>query len=112
MHPFAYSRASSEDDAARQLAERGATPLGGGTDLLARISHELESPDTVVDLPAIPQAREVTPLSDGGVRIGGAVRLAHLARHPFVRDRFPALGLACESVGTPALRTMGTIAGN
>jgi xanthine dehydrogenase YagS FAD-binding subunit len=112
IHQFTYSRASSEDDAARQLAERGATPLGGGTDLLVCIREDLARPDTVVDLTAIPQAREVTPLSDGGVRIGGAVRLAHLARHPFVRDRFPALGLACDSVGTPALRTMGTIAGN
>jgi xanthine dehydrogenase YagS FAD-binding subunit len=38
--------------------------------------------------------------------------LAHLASHPLVRDRFGTLALAAESVGTPALRNMGTIAGN
>src|SRR5262245_38221043 len=108
MHQFTYTRASSDEDAARQLAERGATPLGGGTDLLVCIREDLARPDTVVDLTAIPQGRDVTSLNDGGVRIGGAVRLAQLARHPFVRDRFPALAQACESVGTPALRTMGT----
>src|SRR5690349_1250065 len=112
INQFAYSRASSEEDADRQLAAAGAAPLGGGTDLVVCIREHLASPDTLVDLTRIPGARDVTTLADGGLRIGGSARIARLARDPLIRDRFPALSQACESVGTPALRTMGTIAGN
>jgi xanthine dehydrogenase YagS FAD-binding subunit len=112
INQFAYSRASSSEDADRRLAEAGAAPLGGGTDLVVCIREHLARPDTLVDLTRIPGARDVTSLEDGGLRIGGSARLAQLARDPLVRDRFPALFQACESVGTPALRTMGTIAGN
>ena len=112
IHPFAYGRASSVEDADQRLAVSGAVPLGGGTDLVVCIREEIARPDAVVDLTRIPGARDVTGREDGGVRIGGAARLADLARHELVRDRFAALAQACESVGTPALRTMGTIAGN
>jgi xanthine dehydrogenase YagS FAD-binding subunit len=112
IHQFTYGRATSSDDAARLLAEPGAVPLGGGTDLVPCIREQLATPDSVVDVTRVPGAREIEWRPDGGVRIGGAVRLAQLARDAKVRDRFLALAQACESVGTPALRTMGTIAGN
>jgi len=112
INQFAYSRASSSEDADRKLAAAGAAPLGGGTDLVVSIREHLARPETLVDLTRIPDAQAVTERADGGVRIGGSARLAHLARHPLIRDRFGALAQACESVGTPALRTMGTIAGN
>jgi len=112
INQFAYSRASSSEDADRKLAAAGAAPLGGGTDLVVCIREHLARPETLVDLTRIPDAREVTERPEGGVRIGGSARLAQLARHPVVHDRFPVLAQACESVGTPALRTMGTIAGN
>jgi xanthine dehydrogenase YagS FAD-binding subunit len=76
------------------------------------IREDLARPNVLVDLTRIPDAREMTWRPDGGVRIGGSVRLAAIARDPRLRERFGALAQACESVGTPALRTMGTIAGN
>jgi len=112
INQFAYSRASSSEDADQKLAVTGAAPLGGGTDLVVCIREHLARPETLVDLTRVPDGRGVTERSDGGLRIGGSERLASLARQPVVRDRFSALAQACESVGTPALRTMGTIAGN
>ena len=112
INQFAYSRASSSEDADQKLAAAGAAPLGGGTDLVVCIREHLARPDSLVDLTRIPEGQGVTELPDGGLRIGGSARLAYLARQPLVRDRFSALAQACESVGTPALRTMGTIAGN
>src|SRR5687768_5843344 len=72
----------------------------------------LVRPDTLVDITRVPGARELSWQPDGGLRVGAGVSLGRLARDPRVRDRFRALAEACESVGTPALRTMGTIAGN
>ena len=112
IHQFVYGRATSNDDADRQLAEPGAAPLGGGTDLVVCMRENLARPDRLVDLTRIPDARAIEWKQDGSLRVGGSVRLATLIADPLVRDRFGALAQACESVGTPALRTMGTIAGN
>jgi len=111
-HPFLYRHATSTDDAAQQLGEPGAVPLGGGTDLLVTIAEELCEPDVVVDLRTIGDGARIDGTDDGGVRIGAAARIADIARSPQVRERFPALAEACDVVATPALRNMATIGGN
>jgi xanthine dehydrogenase YagS FAD-binding subunit len=50
--------------------------------------------------------------TDGSLRIGAATSLDTIADDARVRASFPALAQACESVGSPALRNMGTIGGN
>ena len=112
MQPFSYRAAESIADATRALADAGAVPLGGGTDLLVLIDEGLAAPSVVVDLRRLPGARTVTVEPNGLVRIGAAARLGDLARDPTIRERFPALAQACEAVGTPALRNMGTLGGN
>ncbi|MDQ8153879.1 MAG: FAD binding domain-containing protein [Gemmatimonadota bacterium] len=112
MHPFAYHAASSADDAVRALASPAAAPLGGGTDLLVAMKGELARPDLLVDLRRIPGATDITLAPDGAARLGCAVRLADLATHPGVIERYAALAQAAASVGTPQLRNMGTIGGN
>ena len=46
------------------------------------------------------------------LHVGGSARLQAVADHPLVRERAPALAEAARQVGTPALRAMGTLAGN
>jgi xanthine dehydrogenase YagS FAD-binding subunit len=113
VHPFDYHAATSLDDAALRLAAPGSVPLGGGTDLLVAVKEGLARPATLVDLRrAGADAREIREPGDGGLRIGAAARVADVAAHPTVRERFPALAAAAASVGTYALRAMGTIGGN
>ena len=109
---FEYHRPENVADAARLLESSDALPMGGGTDLLVLIKEQLAHPRSVVDLRAIPDSRTVAPTEDRALRIGAAARIADIARHEDVRSRFPALASACESVGTTALRHMGTIGGN
>ena len=111
-HPFLYQRATSLDDAARRLGEPGAMSLGGGTDLLVAIAEEISLPDVLVDLRTIPDSTGVRALGNGSIRIGASTRVSELAADPLVYDTFPALAQACDVVGTPALRHMGTIGGN
>lgn len=111
-HPFVYRRAASLDDAAQQLAQPGTMSLGGGTDLLVTIAEQLAAPEVLVDLRAIPGSDEIRATASGGIRIGASARIADIARHALVRERFPALAEACDVVATPALRHMGTIGGN
>jgi xanthine dehydrogenase YagS FAD-binding subunit len=112
MHPFAYHRADSLADAVRHMADAGTMPLGGGTDLLVLIGEGLATPKALVDLRRLPHSRGVTVETDGVVRIGAATRVSDLAEDTIISERFPALAQACEAVGTPALRNMGTIGGN
>jgi xanthine dehydrogenase YagS FAD-binding subunit len=112
MHPFAYHSADSLADAVRHLADAGTMPVGGGTDLLVLIDEGLVTPNALVDLRRMPGARGVTVESDGVVRIGAATRVSDVATDTVIGERFPALAQACEAVGTPALRNMGTIGGN
>jgi xanthine dehydrogenase YagS FAD-binding subunit len=86
--------------------------MGGGTDLLVSIDEGFVRASTVVDLRRIPDGNGITTLSDGSVRIGAATRVHDLAADASIAARYRALSEACEVVGTPALRQMGTIGGN
>ncbi|HWH51796.1 MAG TPA: xanthine dehydrogenase family protein subunit M [Gemmatimonadaceae bacterium] len=110
--PFRYERALSIEDAARHLSAPQTSPLGGGTDLLVAIAEEIVHPSVLVDLRGIAGSEGVSALDGGAVRIGASTRIASIAANPLIRERYRALADACDLVGTPALREMGTLGGN
>jgi xanthine dehydrogenase YagS FAD-binding subunit len=112
MKSFRYHRPATSGDALAALAAPRAVALGGGTDLLVTMKEGLAEPAQLVDLRYVRGAREITVRADGSVRLGGAVRIADIAAHAVIREKFAALAEAARLVGTPALRNMGTIAGN
>lgn len=111
MPPFSYARPATLPDALRALAEPGTAAIGGGTDLLVCIEEGLAAPTQVVDVRALPGANEIRT-DTTGLRIGAGVRIAAIAAHAGIRAQYPVLAEAAASVGTPALRNMGTLAGN
>ncbi|MGI9076318.1 MAG: FAD binding domain-containing protein [Gemmatimonadaceae bacterium] len=112
MHPFSYHRATSLDDATRHLAEADALPIGGGTDLLVFLQEGLAEPGELVALSGIPGWRGIHARDDGSMRLGAGARISDIAKHAEIQRNFPALSQACNSVGTAALRHMGTLGGN
>lgn len=112
MSSFDWIRSQSLEHARNLLSEPGSVPLGGGTDLLVAIDEGIMRPRRLVDLRGVPELGRLDWRPDGSVFIGAAVRIARLARDPQVRERLPAIAQAAESVGTPALRNMGTLGGN
>jgi xanthine dehydrogenase YagS FAD-binding subunit len=109
---FLYKRATSFSQAATLLAEPGAQALGGGTDLLVCIDEGITAPSTLVDLRSIDGGDSLAWSAAGALRISAAARVSDIASDARVREHFPALAQACEAVGSPALRHMGTIGGN
>lgn len=107
-----YQRPDSLRSATELLSVDGAQALGGGTDLLVTIREGLARPERIVDLRAIPGIDAIEWGTDGAVRIGAAAGIAALAGDERIREQFPALAMACDSVGSPALRNMGTLAGS
>ena len=107
-----YARPVTAADAAGLAGRDDAAPLGGGTDLLVALREGIVRPGLLVDLRAVPGMDALEWGADGSLTIGGAATMAVLASDPLLRERFPVLSQACESVGSPALRNMGTIGGN
>jgi xanthine dehydrogenase YagS FAD-binding subunit len=107
-----YQRPTDVQTALGLLQGEAGFAMGGGTDLLVALREGLVRPERVVDLRGIPDANRVEWLPDGALRMGAAVRIATIAEDQEVHQRLPALAMACESVGSPALRNMGTLGGN
>lgn len=86
--------------------------LGGGTDLLVAMREGLVRPDALVDLRGLPASADITWSADGSLRLGASVTIAAIAADERIVHHYAALAQACETVGSPALRNMGTIGGN
>jgi xanthine dehydrogenase YagS FAD-binding subunit len=85
--------------------------MAGGTDLLTEIKDEIIGPEFVVDLKSIPGLSYIKK-EKSGVRIGALTSLTRLAEDPLIKNEYPALHEAANSVATPQLRNMGTAGGN
>jgi len=90
----------------------------GGTDLLQLVKDRIPNrpgsgtPDVLINLKGIPGMADLATSSGGALRIGALVTLTRLAGQAAVRARFAALAEAAESVGSPQIRNVGTVAGN
>ena len=107
-----YHRPTDSTTAAELLRSPDAHALGGGTDLLVTMREGLVRPERLVDLRGLAGGDAITWNADGSLRMGAGALIADLAADSRIREQFPALATACESVGSPALRNMGTIGGN
>jgi xanthine dehydrogenase YagS FAD-binding subunit len=90
---------------------RAVSFAGGGSDLLALVKERIVSPDVIVSLKRIQGLDRVSP-EGNGLAIGGLITLDALSRDPAVRRQYAVLAEAAESVATPQIRNVGTLAGN
>src|SRR5919202_2756083 len=112
MRPLTYLRPTDVREAVEAIAHTpNAKFLGGGTNLVDLIRRDVERPDTVVDVTALPLT-DVTELPDGTLRVGALVRNSHLAAHPLVRTRYPVLTQAILAGASGQWRNMATVGGN
>lgn len=109
---FTYAAPDRLADAVALLAEAGAMPVSGGTDLLPSMKHRLFEPRLLVSTRRLTELRGIAPTADGGLSIGGAVTLRDVARDARVRAGWPALAEACATIATPTIQNMGTLGGN
>jgi xanthine dehydrogenase YagS FAD-binding subunit len=112
MKPLTYVRPTEIHEAVETKANTpNAKFLGGGTNLVDLMRGDIEHPDTVIDVTALPLS-DVTELPDGGLRVGALVRNSHLAAHPLIRTSYPMLTQAILMGASGQLRNMATVGGN
>src|SRR5262244_3962693 len=116
MKTFANSNAHDFQHAAKLVEQtrsqgRAAAFVGGGSDLLALVKERIAGPDVLVNLKTIKGLDQVKPANDG-VNIGGLITLDAVSRHDLIRRQYTVLAEAAETVATPQIRNVGTLAGN
>jgi len=116
MFKFEYLRPTSIKEACELLAKHGADArvIAGGTDLMVQIrdkDKKLADIKYVVDITRI---REMNFIEEDGdtIRLGALVTHDQIYRSPVLRTAVPFLCKACNAVGSPQIRHVGTIGGN
>ncbi|MHB8695925.1 MAG: FAD binding domain-containing protein, partial [Solirubrobacteraceae bacterium] len=112
MHPFAYARATTLDDALAAAREPETTVLAGGTELLNWLRLGVAVPDRLLDITRLAGLDRIEPLPGGGLRIGALVRLNDVAADERVARDWPVLREAIHKAASAQLRNLATIGGN
>ena len=114
----AFSNANARDvkqavTLLQQAHQQGhtASVAGGGSDLLQLMKERTVAPDVLINLKSIKNLDHITA-KNGGFTIGGLTTLAAIAHDAGIRQKYAVLAEAAESVATPQIRNVGTIAGN
>lgn len=112
MKPLTYVRPTNIPTAIEAIANTpNAKFLGGGTNLVDLMRGNIEHPDAIIDVTALPISG-VTDLGNGTIRIGALTRNSHLAAHQLIRTRYPMLTQAILMGASGQLRNMATVGGN
>src|SRR3954463_7658200 len=110
MKAFDYARPNDEAAAIRAGLPATSRYIAGGTLLVDLLRLNVERPDLLVDINALPfGAIEVTP---NGLRIGALVKNSDLAEPPAVLADYPVIAQSLLSGASPQIRNMATVAGN
>jgi len=99
-------------EAIDQLSSEGARVHAGGTDLLGCLRDDVFKAGKLVSLGQLKELRGITPMSDGGLRIGALTTLTEIANSKMIRETYPGLARAASEVASPQLRNQGTLGGN
>lgn len=112
MREFDYERPETVDDAVALMGRVGARALAGGTDLIPQMREGRRSADRIVDLKRVAALTSISDLPDGGLSIGAAATAAAIARHPRVREDYPAIVASVRLIGSLQVQNRASLGGN
>src|SRR3954451_4066323 len=99
------------DEALRLQSERpDVLPIQGGTDVMVALNFDRGRPEAMLNLNEVAELRGWAR-DNGGLRLGSGLTYAEI-EHGELRHVLPALAQASRTVGSPQIRTRGTIGGN
>ncbi len=113
MKKFEYLQPTTLKEAADELLkESSSIPYSGGTDALGLLKDYIVEPEKVINLKNIKGMDEVSYKAGKGLEIGALVKIAEVAKHKTIKEKYAILSDAAELIASPQLRNMGTVGGN
>lgn len=108
-----YFRPTSKEGLMQILRdyEEDFTIIAGGTDLLVEHYQNLYKIDKWLDLNWVSELKEIK-ISDDKVEIGSMVTHERLYKLDKIKEMYPVIQQAAADVGSPQIRSRGTIGGN
>jgi xanthine dehydrogenase YagS FAD-binding subunit len=112
MNDFTYSRATDVAGAVRELAATSnAKFIAGGTNLIDLMKENVERPDTLIDITALP-LYGIRAGPSGGLRIGALTSNSDVAYDEQIERYYPLLSKAILAGASAQLRNMASVGGN
>ena len=109
---FDYVRAGSLKDALSALAAGGGTKvIAGGHSLLPIMKFRLTQPTRLVDISRLDELKGIAE-KGRGARIGAGTTYRELLESGLLRERFPLVVEATETIGDLQVRNRGTVGGS
>lgn len=107
-----FHLAADKKEACALLSQYGqrARVLAGGTDLMVAVNQRQVPLEAVVFIGRA--GLNYIECEEDTLRIGATTTHTEIAGSPIARERAPLLSEAVRSIGSPAIRNMGTIGGN
>jgi len=109
MLPFALEKARSAEEAIAAAAA-GGRYIAGGTTLIDLMRDEVERPERLIDINALPLGG--VRVEGGDLVIGALARMADVAADPDVLRLQPLIAESLIEGASPQLRNMASIGGN
>jgi carbon-monoxide dehydrogenase medium subunit len=108
---FDYVRAESLREALKALDDRDGTKvIAGGHSLLPIMKFRLAQPSRLVDISRLEELKGIAE-KGRGARIGAGTTYRELLESDLLRERFPLMVEATETIGDLQVRNRGTIGG-
>ncbi|HEX3131066.1 MAG TPA: xanthine dehydrogenase family protein subunit M [Thermoanaerobaculia bacterium] len=111
MRAFEYASPTTAAQALKLLTP-GSAPLAGGSDLLALMKDEVETPNRLVNLKDLRDLQGIRWDPKVGLRIGALTTIDEVASEPTLKFDYSALAEAFGRVAGPQIRNVATVGGN
>jgi carbon-monoxide dehydrogenase medium subunit len=108
---FDLLRPKTLPEALAMLAEDGAMPIAGGTNVVVDLRSGKHQPRTLIDITRLPELRGIQRVN-GHLVIGGGTTISDLLHDPLIAQHAPALREAAQVFANPLIRNRATVAGN
>ncbi|MFZ5354061.1 MAG: FAD binding domain-containing protein [Bacillota bacterium] len=113
LSKFDYYRPKSLAEAVSYLESNPGTKiLAGGTDLMVLLRRNAEKCEHILDIKEIPETMKLVYQAGVGLFIGASITVNQVSESEIIREKYPALGQAADSLASYQLRNRATLVGN
>ncbi len=113
MKAFDYAKADSIESASELLKAGESRIIGGGTDIIGTLHHEIHGDDYPKTLVSLKNADlAYIKHNKDCIEIGAMTKLSDIESDPLIRENYSLLSQAAKTVGSPQIRHTATVGGN